>query len=412
MSDLEKWLNGVAESQDELAKKHIGVKFGIYETVDAWFDKISCRQLCKVRCTKCGAESTVDSRLWRDWVRGKGRSQEKCKNCEKIKKEQAAEAKRLEAEKRVAERERKKAEAEAKKRERLKYQYGDYIGKKYGHLTVEGYDRGEWICRCDCGKQCVKSPTLVVYGEITTCGSVSCQYRNVFANTGNIVRQMGKEFEKKQYEFLIQHGYKAMQTPYSGDYGVDLIAIGKNQARCAFQLKQNFKSKSPVGSKAVMEVYAGGAYYDCDKRFVVSTTGYTANAIRMAEKLNVILLNGDFQLYENGKESFVKQFTINGITKYKTEWCDDYHTTWETVQKKMKLLNLSFEEALRNTEQIKGEIYEINGEKHTMQGWCEKYNQLQPTIAYRMKQGMSLQQALEMPSMKQNKRLHGKPINF
>lgn len=296
MSDLEKWLNGVAESQDELAKKHIGTKFGIYETVDAWFDETVCRQLCKVKCTKCGAETVVSSNIWRDWVRGKGRRQDKCKNCEKIKKEQAAEAKRLAAEQRAAERNQKQAEAEDAKRQKLKYQYGDYIGKKYGHLTVEGYEAGKWICRCDCGKQCVKKPTLVVYGEITTCGSTFCQYRNVFDNTGSLARQMGMDFEEKQYKFLIDHGYTTTQTKYSGDFGVDLIAIGKDGARCAFQLKQNFKSKSPVGCKAVMEVYAGGSYYDCEKRFVVSTTGYTKNAVQMAEKLNVILLDEQFQI--------------------------------------------------------------------------------------------------------------------
>lgn len=402
MGSYEKWLEGCRESQEEFCKKKIGVRFGLYETINAWFDENVSQQMVTVRCVQCGEETTVSGRIWRDWMRGKGRHQDKCKNCEKIKKEQlqlqrqeVAEQKRIEKEK----------AAEEKRRKAIKYATPEYIGKRYGHLTILEYSSGNWKCKCDCGFEKWIKCTPIVMGKTSTCGRLECKYhceRQIeTGNGGNIVMLRGEKFERDCAKFLEDNQYETIKTQRSGDYGIDLLVKGKDGSKCGFQLKQNFSTKSAVGIKAVMEAFAGGTYYDCDKFFVVSTTGYTVQARKMAKKLNVILLNENFQIDNNNflaDKNSINYVTINGITKSKSAWCDEYHTAWDSVKKRMETFDMTFEEAVKSKEWAENaKVYEINGKKHSLAFWCEQYQQLVPTVTYRLKQGMDIETALMMP---------------
>lgn len=59
-------------------------------------------------------------------------------------------------------------------------------GKKFGMLTVislEGSDskhRRLFLCKCDCGKECIKVGTLMVAGKVRSCG---CMAQNNFDQT-------------------------------------------------------------------------------------------------------------------------------------------------------------------------------------------------------------------------------------
>ena len=101
----------------------------------------------------------------------------------------------------------------------------------------------------------------------------------------------GADFENYCADLLAAEGFENVETtPPSHDYGVDIIA-DKDGVTYAIQCKCYSDS---VGVRAVQEAYAGKDFYGCMVAAVMSNQGFTKNAITLAEKLNVILWNGDY----------------------------------------------------------------------------------------------------------------------
>lgn len=186
----------------------------------------------------------------------------------------------------------------------IKNDYTDpcYIGSRFGNLTVLEYMGGCFKVKCDCGFEKVVKCSAVAFGKSTTCGRFECEYHhkamNYMGKHGELVRQAGERTEQEVYDLLRGLGYKISKTKTSGDYGVDLIAIGRDGSRVAIQVKNHEKTKDKTSVRAVQEVYAGGVFYNCKKFAVVSYTGYTDNARKMAKKLGVLLLNEKCTLYD------------------------------------------------------------------------------------------------------------------
>lgn len=96
----------------------------------------------------------------------------------------------------------------------------------------------------------------------------------------------------QQYEELCAEemrllGYEVRTTKASGDQGVDVIAR-KGAVTVVLQCKMY---SSPVGNKAVQEVYAGKKFNDADVAAVVSNHEFTEAARQLAQALNVLLLH-------------------------------------------------------------------------------------------------------------------------
>lgn len=96
----------------------------------------------------------------------------------------------------------------------------------------------------------------------------------------------GLSLELKVLNLYTSLGYSVSSTPASGDFGIDLI-VQSNREKIGIQCK-NYTAK--VGVDAVMQAHAGAAYYDCSHGTVITTTGFTDAANKMAEKLDVELL--------------------------------------------------------------------------------------------------------------------------
>ena len=92
-------------------------------------------------------------------------------------------------------------------------------------------------------------------------------------------------------EILKKNGWKVKETPNTGDQGVDLIASIDNLRIC-IQCKNH---KKVVGNTAVQEVSAGKLYWKGTHAVLVSKTGYTKSAQKLARANNVKLIN-DFEL--------------------------------------------------------------------------------------------------------------------
>ena len=97
----------------------------------------------------------------------------------------------------------------------------------------------------------------------------------------------GKQFEEYLAGLFRVQGYAAELTPVSGDYGADLI-LTKDGRRIAVQSKRHAGS---VGVQAVQEALSGKAYYKCDSAWVVATGSFTANAVDLAKRSGVTLMD-------------------------------------------------------------------------------------------------------------------------
>ncbi len=100
-----------------------------------------------------------------------------------------------------------------------------------------------------------------------------------------IEKMSGLEFEHYLYYVFVNLGYKVKLTPYSVDYGADLI-ISKNNVKTVVQAK---RYSSPIGVSAIQEVLGAKGYYGADNTLVVTNNHFTTNAKKLAKKNNVNL---------------------------------------------------------------------------------------------------------------------------
>lgn len=103
---------------------------------------------------------------------------------------------------------------------------------------------------------------------------------------GDIDLMEGHDFEEFCGELLKAKGFLDVQvTRGSHDYGVDILAE-KDGITYAIQCKCY---SSPVGIKAVQEAYAGRDYYDRMVGVVLTNQYFTAPAVEVAKKLQILL---------------------------------------------------------------------------------------------------------------------------
>jgi len=101
----------------------------------------------------------------------------------------------------------------------------------------------------------------------------------------------GIRFENHCKEILIQNGWEEKETPNSGDQGVDLIA-SINDLRICIQCKDLVKA---IGNKAVQDISAGNIIWKGTHAIIVSKSGFTKSAHKLAKSYKVELIN-EYQL--------------------------------------------------------------------------------------------------------------------
>ena len=97
----------------------------------------------------------------------------------------------------------------------------------------------------------------------------------------------GINFENNCMDILKNSGWKVKETPSSGDQGVDLIA-SIDGLRVCIQCKNHEKA---IGNKAVQEISAGKLYWKGTHAVLVSKSGFTKAAEKLANANNVELIH-------------------------------------------------------------------------------------------------------------------------
>jgi restriction system protein len=95
------------------------------------------------------------------------------------------------------------------------------------------------------------------------------------------------EYEGYCRRHLEMSGWKAQQTPGSGDQGADVVAE-KNNKRLVVQCKL---WNQPVSNKAVQEIVSAKAFYSANVAAVVSNKSFTKSAKSLAAVNGVLLLH-------------------------------------------------------------------------------------------------------------------------
>ena len=121
----------------------------------------------------------------------------------------------------------------------------------------------------------------------------SCLYliEKNYSNKYNESYRKGIRFENHCMKILKQHGWEVKETPNTGDQGVDLIA-SINDLRICIQCKDHEKA---IGNKAVQEISAGKIFWKGTHAILVSRSGFTKSAQKLAKSNKVRLIN-EFQL--------------------------------------------------------------------------------------------------------------------
>lgn len=399
-SGTDKTLNTVLKTQEECYKAYIGVVVGDFTCIGVEYDWGRRDQRWTVKCNLCGEISYRYHT--KDWRKGKG--QRIYCHCRKDREEAEKQKRREERERKRAE---KIAEKEKNKKERAenKPNYDDpkYIGMRIDNLTIIARENGKFIARCDCGNEILTdAKDLFTLKRTHNCKSPECpHYQRQYA-LGISNRVKGYAYERIWAEKLRSMGYDAIATRAMSDYGIDIIVDYHDGHKLGIQCK---KHNSITSISAVQEVYSGGRYYDCDRFAVISESGFSSNAIQMAQKLGVYLSNGEVD-FVNGIEcdyvslvpTKAKMYEIDGVEKSFSVWCKEYGKSEQTVRNLMRK-GMSLVDAL-NLKRDNRKEYTVNGFTGTVSEICEHFGILAQTVHYRMKyRGMSLEEAVFEPKV-------------
>ena len=101
-------------------------------------------------------------------------------------------------------------------------------------------------------------------------------------------RMDGAEFEAEVSELLRQLGFTVRPTPRSGVHDVDLL-LGMTGRRVAVQLK---RWNAPVGHRSVYGLFTARIHYATDEAWLITTSGFTRKAIKLARTTGVRLIDG------------------------------------------------------------------------------------------------------------------------
>lgn len=98
------------------------------------------------------------------------------------------------------------------------------------------------------------------------------------------------EYEHIVAEHFETKGYKTFVSQYSNDYGVDVF-VTKGKEKIAIQAKMFGGSTRPINRQMVMELHGAKDYFECTKAIIATNGRIIDNALEVANKLKIEILN-------------------------------------------------------------------------------------------------------------------------
>ena len=98
------------------------------------------------------------------------------------------------------------------------------------------------------------------------------------------------EYEHIVAEYFEIKGYKTTVSQYTNDYGVDVFAT-KGKEKITIQVKMFGGSTRPINRQMVMELHGAKDYFDCTKAIIATNGRVIDNALEVANKLKIEIIN-------------------------------------------------------------------------------------------------------------------------
>lgn len=121
-----------------------------------------------------------------------------------------------------------------------------------------------------------------------------------------------KQFEDLVCEHYRNKGHKAEATSYSNDYGVDVFAT-KGKEKIAVQAKMYGGGTRKINRQMIMELHGAKDYFDCTKAVIATDGILLTDALEVANKLKIEILNIDSSVPLTSKKSSSSDKTFDSI---------------------------------------------------------------------------------------------------
>jgi hypothetical protein len=121
-----------------------------------------------------------------------------------------------------------------------------------------------------------------------------------------------RQFEELVCEHFRNKGYEAKTNSYVGDYGVDVFATKGNE-KIAVQAKMYGSGTRKINRQMVMELHGAKDYFDCTKAVIATDGILLADALEVANKLKIEILNIDSSVPFSSKKSLQSDKTFDSI---------------------------------------------------------------------------------------------------
>jgi hypothetical protein len=352
----------ILDIQEQAYSDRVGKIYGDFEVVDVAYDWEKRKQLWTMRCTLCGEiRKTYNGR---EYAKGKNSGTCKCRRRrtleEKIAEKQKRDNEKPESPKwigmifgewkileyvsgkgtyvecidcgRKTYHPFKKVINSSAPKCLCKFNYGKYKnqswnGKKYGHLTITGYENCRFICICDCGEKAFVKPTHLFDGIVKTCGK--CEYSKENITT----HQMSGHRLYRIWRGMIERCYNPKRNSYYL-YGGRGISICDEWKSDLFKFVEWANSHGYSEELSIDRIDGDG--------------NYEPNNCRWATPVEQANNQHPKYTFKPKSEKNVRKliWTIDGETKSAIEWCNQFEISMQTVRYRVFVKGMSPKEAL------------------------------------------------------------------